>query len=102
MDNKPLNKVLLELRDAHGVQFSINDKLIEECLISDSATYNNPQEAVISLAKRCDFELEIKHDVFVIYERKPEESLPEIKTSREYSLRGKIVDTESRETLPFA
>ncbi|MDC3260160.1 type IV toxin-antitoxin system AbiEi family antitoxin, partial [bacterium] len=35
VDNKPLNKVLLELRDAHGVQFSFNDKLIEECLISD-------------------------------------------------------------------
>ena len=102
VDNEPLNKVLLELRDAHGVQFSFNDKLIEECLISDSATYNNPKEAVISLAKRCDFELEIKHNVFVIYERKPEESPPEIKTSREYSLRGKIVDTESRETLPFA
>ncbi len=93
VQDQPLTEVFQELKENYGIQFSFNNKLLEECQVSKSATYNSAKEAISDLIKGHDFTYEISNDVFII--------LPALKSKPHYySFSGAIRDKINKEPLP--
>ncbi|MBI9036545.1 MAG: TonB-dependent receptor [Bacteroidales bacterium] len=96
---KPLNEVFLELRDNYGVQFSFNDKLLSNCIVSDSGSYDSPRQVISKLTKSCNLAFEINKNVFIIFAKEEELDVPKEKV---YLFSGHISDKLNKETLPFS
>lgn len=94
--DEPLNQVLLTLVQEYGVQLSFDDQLLSAYLITATISFNNPEEAITFLVK--DYPLEFKQigEVFTIY------SKPVVEPERNYRLAGRVVDSETGETLPYS
>lgn len=99
--NQPLNKVFIELRDNYGIQFSFDDNLLSNCLVSDSGTYDSPAKAISNLIKNCKLDYEKTKGVFIIYEARDTD---DVKRTKEiiYTYSGRITDQNNTEPLPFS
>jgi hypothetical protein len=98
--NKPLNEVLLLLRDQYGYQFSYSENLLSAHRVSVSKTFGSKEEAIGFLLKGVPFEMKRAGEVFIIIPKKTE-LITEKK--RELShIRGQVVEAGSLEPLPFS
>ncbi len=91
-----LNQVLLTLVQDYGIQLSFDDQLLSTYQITVDESFDSAKEAITFLIK--DYPLEFKQigEVFTIYYKPP----PELKKS--YRLAGRVVDSESGESLPYS
>lgn len=100
-NNQPLNEVFIKLQKTYGIQLSFNDKLLSECIVSDSTIYITPKQAITSLLSNCNLAYELNNDVFIIY---PSE-YSEVKLAHKNKpniFAGHISDLMNTEPLPFS
>ena len=95
-NNTPLNKILIDLRDKYRLQFSFNDQLLSQFSLTVNHKYDSPDEAIQSLIAGLPLTLRKLGDVFMI--------LPEKKEvlQKKYLLLGQIVESQSKDMLPFS
>jgi len=99
--NQALNDVLIGLHKKYNIPFSFNDKLLANCMITDSSSYPSPKEAISALIIKCDFTWEIKNGVYIIRAKINTEKAV-VSPQRTNMFSGNIVDKESSEPLPYA
>jgi outer membrane cobalamin receptor len=105
--NKSLAEVLEILRLNHGLQFSANQALINDCRITKKQSYKSPKLALEALMQDCSLASQNIGGVYVIFKKKQEEIPPtsiskKISKRPNYQFKGQIFDIESREPLPFS
>ncbi|WP_372773076.1 TonB-dependent receptor plug domain-containing protein [Mangrovibacterium sp.] len=93
---KPLNEILLDLRDRYDCQFSFDDAKLSTYRVSVKQTFRTTTEALDVLLKDLPLDYEKAGEVFLIFNR---EVLP---VSRIYRISGLAMDANNGESLPFA
>ncbi|WP_163708627.1 TonB-dependent receptor [Mangrovibacterium lignilyticum] len=94
---KPLNEVLLELRDAYGFQLSFDNEHLSLFPITVDHSFPDLSEALDYLLKNLPLTYEKAGEVFLIYNRQQEQQLPVV-----FRFSGLVKDEFSGEHLPFA
>ena len=95
---KPLNKLLIELRDQYNIEFSYNDVVLSQYKISINKNFNSAKQALKFIAKSLNLELKISDSVFIIY---PKQTIVK-KLKKKTILFGQIIDELSLEPLPYS
>lgn len=90
-----MNEVFISLQDKHDLQLSFNDALLSKCEVSDSAEYESIDELINSLIKECGFAFKKVDDVYIIYDASNSQK------STTFRFSGKVIDQESKESLPY-
>ena len=93
---EPLNQVLIELASDYRVQLSFDDYELSAYIVTVQSSFNNPEEAITFLIKDLPLEYRQIGEVFTIYRK---HLIPAVKN---YRLAGRVVDSESGETLPYS
>jgi len=102
---KPLNEVLVLLRDQYDFQFSYNDNQLSNYKVTVSKTFQKKEEALNFLLKGLPFELKKSGEVFIIVpqkNQKPKAAMPVEKKKELARIAGQILESESYEPLPFS
>ncbi len=94
--NKPLNAVLIDLRNDYNLRFSFDDELLSAFSVTISGSFDTPEKAVGALLSGLPLAFEKKDDVFLIFP-KPQQTPP-----KKFLIAGKVVETNSSEPLPYA
>ncbi|MGQ1891095.1 TonB-dependent receptor [Thermophagus sp. OGC60D27] len=94
--DRPLNKVLVDLRGRYGLHFSFDDLLLSNYQININATFNSPSQLLDALLNRFPLGWEKMGEVYVIFPEK------RISQSREYLIKGQVLEKGSSEPLPFS
>jgi len=94
--DEPLNQVLLEMARDYGIQLSFDDQLLSAYTITLQKSFDNPEEAITFLIK--DYPLDYKQigSVFTLYSTKA------VELTTNHRLSGRVVDSNTGETLPFS
>ncbi|HNW49489.1 MAG TPA: TonB-dependent receptor plug domain-containing protein [Prolixibacteraceae bacterium] len=103
--DKPLNEILVSLRDQYNYQFSYNDNQLSKYKITVSKTFQKKEEAIQFLLKGLPFELKKSGEVMIIVplkEAKVKEEPPTEKKKMAAKIAGQILEAESLEPLPFS
>ena len=69
-DKKPLNDVLVGLRDQYGLQLSFNDKKLSEYSITASRTFSSEEDLLLFLIEGLPFDLKYTGSVYIIIPKK--------------------------------
>lgn len=95
-DRKPLNKILIDIRDSYNLMFSFNDQQLSRYSITVDKSFPSIAEALTFLFKDIPFDWKKVGEVYIIY--------PFRKTlfKRKYILAGSIIDSSNGESLPFS
>jgi hypothetical protein len=93
---RPLNKLLVELRDRYDLHFSFDDGLLSGYSITIDETFSSAETLVEALLAGLPLNYEITGEVFVIF---PVEISPRRK---EYLVKGQVLERSSGEPLPFS
>ncbi len=93
--DQPLNSVLLEIRKEHGVQLSFDDALLSSCNVNLTNEYAQISAALEALVQPCGFTITKLEGVYIITPAKLNPPAPQ-------QLRGRIIDRQNGESLPFA
>ncbi|WP_016778840.1 STN domain-containing protein [Anaerophaga thermohalophila] len=93
---RPLNKLLVELRERYDLHFSFDDGLLSGYSITIDETFSSPETLVEALLAGLPLSYEITGEVFVIF---PVEISPRRK---EYLVKGQVLERSSGEPLPFS
>ena len=97
--DKPLNHLLLELREKYNASFSFDDAALSKYNISISGSYDNMEAALDAVLKDLPLAYMKSEEVFVIY---PQRAEPEPKPQKKvFTLTGSILERKSGEVLPF-
>ena len=100
VDEIPLNKVLLLLREKYGFQLSYSENQVEKYKITCSGTFTSKEETLKFLLTGLPFHCRKIDDVFVII---PEKNKPKgISPKDQTQITGQIVEAGSSEPLPFS
>lgn len=94
--NKPLNSVLIELRETHNLELSFNDKLLSGYFVTTDTIFSTPSDAISSLISRFPLSLEMRNNVFVISTAAGEGK------EMNHVVEGKITDASSGKSLPYS
>jgi hypothetical protein len=102
--DKPLNDVLVMLRNQYDFQFSFSDNQLSKYKVTVSKTFANKDDALTFLLKGLPFELKKSGEVFIIVpvkiEKKEEKK---VEKKRELvNIAGQIAEAGSFEPLPFS
>lgn len=94
-DHEPLSRVLLALARDYGIQLSFDDQLLSAYEISVNEVFDSPGEAISFLIR--DYPLDVKQigDVYTIFSSKT------VKVPAKHRIWGRVVDSETGESLPF-
>ena len=97
-DNRPLNQVLVELRDTYHLRFSYDDNLLSQYLITAHKTFLSAENTVQFLLKDLPLNYDVAKEVFVIY--------PRIETKKASPgiclISGFILEENSEEPLAYS
>jgi len=93
---EPLSQVLMELASEYGVQLSFDDHGLSAYIITAQRTFDDPEEAIAFLIQGLPLEYKQIGEVFTIYGKHPSSTI------KRYRIAGRIVDSESGETLPYS
>ena len=96
----PLNKVLISLRDQYDLKLSFDDELLSQCIISENKPYPSIDEAISSLAAQCNFKVDKINDVYLFKKQEIKKTSSVKPPSYIYS--GRILDEETKESLPYS
>lgn len=94
--DKPLNKILIELRDNWGVMISFDDRQLSTYKLTVSKNFSSPAEALDYLLMDLPLHYDVINGVYVIYPVR----IP-VKP-KNYIISGRITDRTNHETLPFS
>lgn len=104
--NKPLNRVLVGIRDDYHIQLSFNDSKLSSYKVSVHRLFKSPEEAFSFLIKDLPFHFEKRGDVYLFYSSSSEVGgeVPEPDPPRmeKFLLAGRIINRLNNETLPFS
>lgn len=94
--------MLLDLNDRFKLQVSVDPNLVNDCLITINRQFSSIEDALSTLAGFCGLEFVKVADVYVFRAKPlpPEESRPKSKPS--FLFQGTIIESESKEPLPFS
>lgn len=95
-DKKPLNQVLIELRENYELQFSFDDNLLSQYAITINAKFNSSDKIVSRLIKDLPLKFEKSGEVFVIYPNH------EKIAKKSYSCSGQLLEEGTGNPLPFS
>ncbi len=93
---EPLNQVLMELASDYRVQLSFDDYELSAYIITVQGSFDSPEKAIALLIKNLPLEYKQIGEVFTIYRKRA--SAP----PKTHLLAGRIVDSESGESLPYS
>ena len=93
---EPLNQVLMELASEYRVQLSFDDQELSAYIITVQRSFANPEEAIGFLIKDYPLEYKLIGEVFTIFRKHP------LMSVKNYHLAGRIVDSETGESLPYS
>lgn len=98
--NKPLNQVLLQLRDQYNLQLSFNDNELSKYTVTVNRKFQNAEETIQFLLQNLPFEVKNSGNVFIIIpvKKKKEEKQKVVL----HSISGQVVEAGSLEPLPFS
>jgi hypothetical protein len=94
--NKPLNEVLIGLRDTYNLMLSFDDKQLSAYKLSLDKKFPSPEKALDYLFRGLPLTYELEDDVYVIY------PIRIVVKPKKFVLAGRILDKTNFETLPFA
>ncbi len=96
-EEKPLNELLVELRDEYKLQLSFDDSSLSRYKVSVKEKFESFEEALDYILTGLPYKFEEYNEVFLIYPFivKPTEK-------SKFKLAGQIVDIKTRESLPFS
>ncbi len=100
VDDMPLNRVLLLLREQYDFQFSYSESQLSKYKITVSKTFATKDEALKFLFDGLPFEIKKMGNVFVIIPEKPKPK--EVPKKDQTQITGQIVEAGSSEPLPFS
>ena len=95
VENRPLNEVLITLRDQYGLQFSFNDNHLAQYQVTVSQTFSNPEDALGFLLKELPLVFKKSGEVYVVFSREPATA------PTKYVLSGTLYDNSSGGPLPY-
>jgi hypothetical protein len=95
VSNAPLNQVLMDLAQDYGVQLSFDDRELSAYRITLDQSFEDPEQAIAFLIR--DYPLAYRQigEVFTIYTSRADAII-------NYRLWGRVVDSESGESLPYS
>jgi hypothetical protein len=93
---KPLNKILIDLRADYGLMLSFDDSYLSSFELSADSTFTSVEKAFDYLFRGLPLKYENSNGVYIIYKIKIKEKV------RRYIVTGTITDSASGETLPFS
>ncbi len=100
---KPLNQVLIEMRDKYSLKFSFDDKLLSQYKVEINRKFSSPSKALDYLLRQFALSYQMQAGVYVIY---PSMAVASDKTSvypkNECRISGTVCDRTSGESLPYA
>lgn len=99
VENEPLNRVFVHLRDQYNLNFSFDDKLLSKYNITIQKDFSDPDKAIEYLIKDYSLSVEKIDGVYLIY---PISKKPEKVPDKKIVLLGVIKDAHSGETLPYS
>lgn len=95
-----LNKVLVELRDSYGIQFSFDDKLLSRYSVTAKMEFDSKDAAISYLVSGLPLSVEKSGEIFVVFPSESKKhSSKRIITSR---VGGQVVEAGTYEPLPFS
>lgn len=98
--NKPLKEICFELSYSHNVQFSFNEKVVENCTITHEGSYSTLSEALTEVLATCDLNFTSVGEVIII--KKNADAIPKKNNPEKYFLQAEVIDKTNGETLPYA
>ncbi|MDD2797398.1 MAG: TonB-dependent receptor plug domain-containing protein [Bacteroidales bacterium] len=101
---KPLNQILIEMRNNYNLRFSFDDKELSQFKITVHQQFSSPQQALDFLLRPISYTYIQNQGVFVIYPYiAPKQIVVEVQTTRkEWQLSGSIFDKQTGEGLPYS
>jgi outer membrane receptor protein involved in Fe transport len=94
--DKPLNDILITLRDDYDVMLSFDDTQLSLYRLTVDRSFSSVQQAIGFLLKGLPLAYEITGGVYVIYSIQQKEKV------KKYLITGRIFDRTNLETLPFS
>ncbi|NQU34417.1 MAG: TonB-dependent receptor, partial [Bacteroidetes bacterium] len=95
-----LNKVLVELRDNYGIQFSFDDKLLSRYSVTAKMEFDSKDDAIFYLISGLPLSVEKSGEIFVVF---PSESKKRSSKKNVISrVGGQVVEAGTFEPLPFS
>ena len=94
--NKPLNSVLIELRETYHLEMSFNDRQLSRYSATADTVFTDPETAICNLLKGFPLTLSRIGDVFVI------SPLPVSGVVHTYFVDGHVRDISSKKSLPHS
>ncbi len=96
-NDEALNKVLIEIRNSYNIQLSFDDALLSKYKVTVDQSFENPENALAKLLDGLPLAFEKSGSVFIIY------AIDAKKFERPaYRLSGKILETGTKESLPYS
>jgi len=96
-ENTSLQEVFFALQKDYGIQFSYNDKLIENCFINITNTFSSADEAIHHIIFDCNLAFEKVGDVYIILNKPEIEILKPEKSPVYFLFSGRVSD----KVMPF-
>lgn len=98
--DKPLNEVLLQLREQYDFQFSYSDNALSPYRVTVSKTFDSKEEVLKFLLNGLPFQLRKTGEVFIIIPDK--NKLKEEPKKDRIEIAGQIVEAGTYEPLPYS
>ena len=94
--DKPLNELLIEWRELYNMQFSFDDELLSQFVISKTESYASADLAISDILKGLPLSYQKNNNTYIVYKKKI------IVHASTYLLSGKIIEKGTGEPLPFS
>jgi hypothetical protein len=95
-NDRPLNRLLVELRQQYDLQFSFDDQQLSKYSVSASRSFESVEKILDFLLAGIPLEWEKIGDVYVIF------SVEKLLASQEYIISGQVLEKGTGEPLPFS
>ncbi len=99
--DKPINQILIEVRDLYHVKFSFNDAELSKYKITVSKSFKDTDQLLEFLLKNLPFSYEKLSGVYIILP-KQEIKAVEIEKPKVYFISGRIMEFKTNEFLPYS
>ena len=91
-DQRPLNEVFFQLIEEYNIQLSYNDRQLSRERVSVHQSFPTTEEALEYLLDDLPYSFEFRHGIYIVFKKK----------AHVYSLKGRILASDTHETLPYS
>ena len=100
VQQKPLNEVLLDLKERYGLQFAYDKDLLSAYRVTVERTFQSEEEVLNYLLKGLPLELENSGGVFLIYPEMAQKQV--VRNKKTSKISGQVMEVKTHEPLPFS